>query len=113
FRAVKCVFRSAFAKAAPLERESRGIQQSTPISSSNPGFVNILHVARNEPRGYIYYIMELADDATQGQTIVPDTYSAKTLANMIRKRGKLPVGECVDLALQLTSALDFLHQKRL
>jgi len=32
---------------------------------------------------------------------------------MIRKRGKLPVGECVDLALQLTAALDFLHQNRL
>jgi serine/threonine protein kinase len=49
----------------------------------------------------------------QGQKIVPQTYSAETLANMIRRRGKLPVGECVDLALKLTSALEFLHQKRL
>jgi serine/threonine protein kinase len=32
---------------------------------------------------------------------------------VIRKRGKLPVLECVDVALQLSSALDFLHQHRL
>jgi CHASE2 domain-containing sensor protein len=113
FHAVKFVYRSAFANAAPFDREFRGIQRFTPISRSHPGFVNILHVGRNEPGSYFYYIMELGDDENQGQKIVPESYSAKTLANMIRKRGKLPVGECVDLALQLTSALDFLHQHRL
>jgi len=113
FHAVKFVYRSAFVNAAPFDREFRGIQRFTPISRSHPGFVNILHVGRNEVGGYFYYIMELGDDENQGQKIVPETYSAKTLANMIRKRGKLPVGECVDLALQLTSALDFLHQHRL
>ena len=99
FHAVKFVYRSAFANAAPFDREFRGIQQFTPISRSHAGFVHILHVGRKEPGGYFYYIMELGDDENQGQKIVPETYSAKTLANMIRKRGKLPVGECVDLAL--------------
>jgi len=113
FHAVKFVYRSAFANAAPFDREFRGIQRFTPISRSHPGFVHILHVGRNEPSSYFYYIMELGDDENQGQRIVPETYSAKTLANMIRKRGKLPVAECVDLALQLTAALDFLHQHRL
>ena len=113
FHAVKFVYRSAFANAAPFDREFRGLQRFTPISRSHPGFVNILHVGRNEAGSYFYYIMELGDDENQGQKIVPETYSAKTLANMIRKRGKLPVGECVDLALQLTSALEFLHQHRL
>ena len=113
FHAVKFVYRSAFVNAAPFDREFRGIQRFTPISRSHPGFVNILHVGRNEVGGYFYYIMELGDDENQGQKIVPETYSAKTLANMLRRRGKLPVGECVDLALQLTSALDFLHQHRL
>jgi len=110
FHAVKFVYRSAFANAAPFDREFRGIQQFTPISRSHAGFVHILHVGRNEPDGYFYYIMELGDDENLGQTIVPETYSAKTLEKMMRKRGKLPVGECVDLALQLTSALEFLHQ---
>jgi CHASE2 domain-containing sensor protein len=110
FHAVKFVYRSAFTNAAPFDREFRGIQQFTPISRSHAGFVHILHVGRNELDGYFYYIMELGDDENQGQTIVPETYSAKTLENMMRKRGKLPVGECVDLALQLTSALEFLHQ---
>src|SRR5206468_7228568 len=59
---------------------------------------------------YTTLFRSLGDDENQGQTIVPETYSAKTLANMIRKRGKVPVGECVNLALQLTSALEFLHQ---
>jgi serine/threonine protein kinase len=113
FQAVKFVYRSAFANAAPFDREFRGIQRFTPISRLHPGFVHILHVGRSEPGGYFYYIMELGDDENQGQKIVPETYSAKTLANMVRKRGKLPVGECVDLALQLTAALEFLHQHRL
>jgi len=113
FHAVKFVYRSAFANAAPFDREFRGLQRFTPISRSHQGFVHILHVGRNEPGGYFYYIMELGDDENQGQKIVPETYSAKTLANMIRKRGKLPVSECVDLALQLSAALDFLHQHRL
>src|SRR6266568_1727733 len=113
FQAVKFVYRSAFANPAPFDREFRGIQRFTPISRLHTGFVHILHVGRSEPAGCFYYIMELGDDENQGQKIVPETYSAKTLANMIRKRGKLPVGECVDLALQLTAALDFLHQNRL
>src|SRR5438034_6362885 len=95
-----------------LIASSEAFNDSHP-SLAHPGFVNILHVGRNEPSSYFYYIMELGDDENQGQTIVPESYSAKTLANMLRRRGKLPVGECVDLALQLTSALDFLHQHRL
>jgi len=88
-------------------------ERFTPISRLHPGFVHILHVGRSEPGGCFYYIMELGDDENEGQKILPETYSAKTLATMIRKRGKLPVAECVDLALQLTSALEFLHQHRL
>ena len=113
FQAVKFVNRSAFADAAPFDREFRGIQRFTPISRSHPGLVHILHVGLNDQVGCFYYIMELGDDEELGQKIVPETYSPKTLANMIRKRGKLPVAECVDLALQLTAALDFLHQQRL
>ncbi|MCI0748693.1 MAG: CHASE2 domain-containing protein [Verrucomicrobia subdivision 3 bacterium] len=111
YHAVKFVYQSAFVTAAPFDREFRGIQRFTPISRLHPGFVHILHVGRNE--GCFYYIMELADDENEGQKIVPETYSAKTLANILRKQGKLPAGECVHLALQLTSALDFLHQQRL
>src|SRR5438309_5879694 len=77
FHAVKFVYRSAFVNAAPFDREFRGIQRFTPISRSHPGFVNILHVGRNEVGGYFYYIMELGDDENQGQKIVPETYSAK------------------------------------
>ena len=68
---------------------------------------------RNEPGNYFYYIMELGDDENLGQRIDPANYSPKTLARLIRKKGRLSAVECVGLALELTSALDFLHQHRL
>lgn len=111
--AVKIVYRSAFSSSAPFEREFNGIQKFTPISRSHPGFVNILHVGRNEKENYFYSIMELADDEERGQTIIPESYTPRTLANLIRSRRKLSVGECMEIGLQLSSALEFLHARNL
>jgi len=113
YHAVKFVYRLTFSHSAPFDREFKGIEMFTPISRSHPGFVNILHVGRNEPGNYFYYIMELGDDENFGQRIDAANYSPKTLARLIRKHGRLPAVECVGLALELTSALDFLHQHRL
>ena len=50
-------------KEAHFEREFKGLQKFEPISRSHDGFVDILQLGRNDPAGYFYYVMELADDA--------------------------------------------------
>jgi serine/threonine protein kinase len=110
---VKVVYRRTFASDGPFDREFRGIQKFTPISRSHPGFVNILHVGRNNAAGYFYYIMELGDDETTGQQIDPGAYQPKNLAREIERRGRLPAAECLQLSLALTAALDCLHRQQL
>lgn len=107
YRAVKVVYRNEFETDRPFEREFKGIQRFEPISRSHPSQVNILHVGRCEQ--YFYYVMELADDQDSGQQIDPERYIPKTLRSEIQTRGKLPLEECVSIALNLTTALEHLH----
>jgi serine/threonine protein kinase len=114
YHAVKIVDRKSFRnEAAPFEREFRGIQKFTPISRSHAGFVNILHVGRNDAAGYFYYIMEAGDDEVTGPVINPDSYSPKNLAKALKTHGRLPPPECLRLALDLSAALDHLHRHHL
>jgi hypothetical protein len=113
FHAVKIVHRKTFPSAEPYEREFRGITNFAPVSRSHPGLVQILHVGRNDLRGSFYYIMDVADDERSGSLIQPGDYQPKTLAREIVQRGRLPVPECLQLALDLTSALQYLHQHQL
>jgi serine/threonine protein kinase len=113
YHAVKVIYRASFPDASPFEREFRGIQKFTPISRSHSGFVNILHVGRNDTGGYFYYIMELGDDERTGQRIEPDSYAPRNLACELKARGRLAVAECLELAIQLSSALQHLHAQHL
>src|SRR4026208_1554578 len=61
-RAVKGVYRDSFEDARPFERELSGIRRFEPVSRLHDGLVDILQVGRNDPEGYFYYVMELADD---------------------------------------------------
>jgi len=113
YHAVKVVRQHTMHDPAPLEREFNGIKNFTPISRSHPGFVHILQVGRNEVAGYIYCVMELGDDETTGQKINPATYSAKNLARELKRRGRLPLPECLRLGIQLAEALEHLHRHQL
>lgn len=113
YHAVKVVHRSSFGDGGPFDREFRGIQQYTPISRTHHGLVHILHVGRNKDAGYFFYIMELGDCEVNGTTITPETYCAKNLGRELDRRGKLPVKECVHLAMELAEALHYLHSKQL
>jgi serine/threonine protein kinase len=70
-------------------------------------------VGRNDTAGYLYYVMELADDAVQGARISPESYTPRTLTTLLRERPRVPLLECLNLALQLADALDFLHRHNL
>jgi CHASE2 domain-containing sensor protein len=113
FHAAKIVYRKNFGDAAPFEREFNGLKRFTPVSRAHPGLVNILHVGRHPDPDYIYYIMELGDDETAGQHIDPKSYSPKTLAKELKRRKRLPLRECLQLSMDLASALEFLHQQHL
>lgn len=111
-RAIKVVFRSNFRSDTPYDREYRGILKFEPISRDHDGFIDILHVGRNDAIGYFYYVMELGDDATDepGQPLNPETYMPRTLDSERRRLRRLPFEESLRLALKLTLGLGALHQ---
>src|SRR5437016_10902441 len=107
-RAIKVVYRATFEKAEHFEREFNGLKKFEPISRSYDGFVDILQLGRNDPAGYFYYVMELADDqnAERGTRnaeltaspetphsalCTPDFYSPITLRDDLKLRGTQPL----------------------
>jgi len=110
-RAVKVISRATFASERSFQREFEGMSAFEPISRAHEGFVDILHVGRGE--GFFYYIMELADDLQAGPAIEEHHYRPKTLKSMLEAGGRLPARDCIEVALQLTEALDALHSRGL
>jgi len=113
YRAVKVVRRSSFPDKRPFEREFAGLKRFEPISRTHPGFVNILHIGRNERSKFFYCVMEIADDVKSGQAIAPRTYAPRTLASDLARRVRLPLGECVEIGASLAAALKHLHRHEL
>lgn len=116
-RAVKIIYRSRFSDSRPFEREFEGIQRFEPISRAHPSQLAILHVGRNVAAGCFYYVMELADNAdcgsTEGATYPlggrSGPYTPHTLRHDLEQRARLPISECVQIGLSLTTALTHLH----
>ncbi|MGZ5022586.1 MAG: protein kinase domain-containing protein, partial [Chthoniobacterales bacterium] len=106
-RAVKIVYRKTFESERAFNREFSGMSAFEPISRAHPGFVDILHVGRNDSLGFFYYVMELADDETSGAEIEITNYSPRTLKT--NGGAPLPANECIRLGLRLTEALGTLH----
>lgn len=113
FRAVKIVRRQAFSDATPYDREFEGIRQFTPISLRHPGLIHVLHVGRDEERGFFYYVMEAADDQWRGASIDPELYTPRSLEGDMQRHGHLEAVQTVRLGLALCDALQFLHEQRL
>jgi len=120
YRAVKIVHRASFDHDRPFEREFAGIKAFEPVSRSHDGFVDLLQVGRDDTTGYFYYVMELADDlngkfstANAGSGVAPENpqgYLPCTLASELKRRGRLPLEECIKIGLALTKALAHLHR---
>ncbi|MGH7967662.1 MAG: hypothetical protein ACREIC_02930, partial [Limisphaerales bacterium] len=128
-RAVKIVRRAEFDDDRPYQREFEGIRKFEPISRSHEGFLDLLHVGRNDAEGSFYYVMELAD-AVENPKQNPSShpthtnglsteriesegsgfYQPRTLAAEVKARGALPLDECLSIARGLTSALAELHR---
>ena len=113
WRAIKIVDRRTFDSEKAFHREFEGMARFEPISRSDAGFVDILHVGRDDGGHFFYYVMELADDHAQGEAINPEHYVPKTLRTELERRSRLLVDECLSIALSLTRALGVLHARGL
>lgn len=113
WRAIKVVWRERFADAEPFEREFRGLKEFAGLALGEAGQLALLHVGRNAAAGSFYYVMELADDAGGANPLDPAGYVPLTLAELHRRRGRLPVAECVRIGVELARALAGLHARGL
>jgi len=128
-RAVKIVWRRQFESERPYEREFAGIQRYEPVSRSADGLVHVLHVGRNDAEGYFYYVMELADSTVpladeswdtevEGAAVAKDltpmvAYAPRTLRSDLKHLGRLPVADCIRVALDVVGGLARLHERGL
>jgi len=113
WRAVKIVHRSTFESDKAFQREFEGMAKFEPLSRDDPGFVDILHVGRDEAGGFFYYVMELADDHLGHAAIDPANYVPKTIKAELSRRARLLADECITIGLSLTKALGALHRQGL
>ena len=111
--AAKVIYRGRFADDRPFQREFEGICKFEPLSRTHPGLVDILQVGENVAAGYFYYVMELADDVRTGQSIEPETYVPRTLAEEMKTHQRIPLETSLQIGLSLASALAHLHAQKL
>jgi serine/threonine protein kinase len=129
-RAAKIVWRHTFEDAKPFQREFAGIQRFERISREHPSQLALFHIGRNEPGGYFYYLMELADPIFIGDDVRSLTsqesearnqksqiksepphvgsYVAHTLRADL-EHGRLPASRVLEIGLALSEALSHLH----
>lgn len=105
-RAVKVVWRESFDHARTYEREFEGLKKFEPLSRGNDSLVDILHIGRNDAEGYFYCVMELADNA-EGNGI--ENYCAMTVAERVRRNGRLAVAEAARIGAAMAEGLGYLH----
>src|SRR4051812_1678025 len=105
-RAVKVVLRERFDHDRTYEREFAGLKKFEPISRAHDALVDILQVGRNDAAGYFYCVMELADTAAATQ----DNYVPLTLAEYIRRHGRLAPLDCARVGAVIAEGLAFLHR---
>jgi serine/threonine protein kinase len=130
FRAVKVIQCGRFKENdRPYEREFIGLKNFEPISRGHEGLVDILQVGRDDDAGYFFYVMEIADDASaecgmrnaestalatpRSALRAPHSYKPLTLEDKIHANGRLPVVECIRIAITLADALRYLHEREL
>jgi len=113
FRAIKILYRKNFSEQRPFEREFEGVRNFESISRAHQGWVPILHVGKNEGRGFFYYVMDPADDLKSGQNINPAAYTPKTLGKLLIEKQYLSIEQCIELGIVVADALAALSGHKL
>ena len=96
--AVKCLH-----TAGGSEYELKGLRNYMALPMPCPGLLQIFHAGVED--GTLVYVMEAADNANPpGEEYRPDT-----LAERLRRRGRLPAGEALSLVHELLDGLEAMH----
>lgn len=115
WQALKAVYLSKFDNNTdPFDREFNGISRYKPISDGHPGLLRVDFVSGKRP-GYFYYVMELGDALEPGWEREPSSFKPRDLAS-VRARApskRLAVRECLRIGIEVSNALEFLHQQGL
>ncbi len=114
-QALKAVYLENFKNNSdPYDREFNGISRYKPISDKHPGLLRVDFVSRKREK-YFYYVMELGDALEGGWDGRPSSYQPRDLARICKRApgNRLPVRECIRIAIALSDALEFLHQQGL
>jgi len=111
-RAVKVVRRASFENERPFEREFAAVKRYEPVSRKAAGLVNVLHAGRAADGSHFHYVMELADAAVAGvdAALEPDKYTPCTLRTQVGRMGRLPVSDCLEIAVSLANGIGDLHR---
>ena len=112
-RAVKAVYQGNFETKQPYEWEFAGVRKFEEVSREHEGFIDVLHIRRDDEAGYFAYVMEAADDITGAPVHSGEDYQPRTLEAERQRRGRLSPAECVRVCLALTASLGELHRRGL
>ena len=108
-RAIKMVHRGSFESERPYLREFEGIRRFESISRAHPHLVAVFHVGRLDGDAGFYYVMELADPVSVGESDSPVGYQPRTLRVDLDQRRFLGATELLSLGAGLAEALKHLH----
>jgi CHASE2 domain-containing sensor protein len=112
WRAVKVIYLANFKNdTGPYEREFNGISRYQSISDQHPSLLRVDFVSKRLA-GYFYYVMELGDPLEPGWERAPLAYKPRDLASERARAqgGRLRIQDCVNIGLELSDALGFLHR---
>lgn len=110
--AVKITYRNRVADADAFEREYRGVCAFRRLAPA-PGLIRVLDVGRDDDAGFLYAVMETADDERTGRRIDPRNYRPATLAAILDAQVALPLKRCVAIAIVLARVLRHLQEHHL
>lgn len=113
--AVKVIYLKNFeGDTEPYEREFNGISRYQRVSGEHPGLLRTEEVSAKAD-GHFFYAMELGDSLVPGWERDPQKYQPRDLAGERTRSAnqRLPFEDCIRIAMVLTEALEFLHQRGL
>jgi len=107
-RAVKVIPLNRSGTADPAGREITSITRlEKNVRRQHPNLLSVHHIGKTAD--HLFYIMDLADDASGGPGSSDPGYRPATLQSRLDS-GPLPPDECLRCAQQLLAALAYLHE---
>ena len=96
-----------------FERERAAMERVQRLSLTSQFLVPIDEFQVREEHGFLAYSMPMADDFSGHPITDRDGYTGRTLETELKRRGRLPVDECVAITRRVLGAVKVLHARGL